>query len=163
MGTESLMAALEREHREVDEGIEAFTGGPPAGERDRKPLMRAIHALRRHIYLEEVFLFPPLRAAGLVAPVFVMLREHAQMWQTLDALECELDAGGVDGAVLALCRQLAVRLLHHNLKEEKILYPRADDVLTAAEAGQLRAFLDSGELPEGWVRAKARAGRGTRM
>jgi hypothetical protein len=70
------MVALEREHREVDEGIEAFADGPPAGQRDRKPLIRAIHALRRHIYLEEVFLSPPLRAAGLVAPVLVMLREY---------------------------------------------------------------------------------------
>ncbi len=163
MGSESLMVALEREHREVDEGIEAFTGGPPAGQRDRKPLMRAIHALRRHIYLEEVLLFPPLRAAGLVSPVLVMLREHAQMWQMLDSLECGLDAGGAGGTVLTLCRQLAVQLLHHNLKEERILYPRANDMLTPAEAERLRAFLDSGELPEGWVCAKAQAGHGARM
>lgn len=156
MEIESLAAALEREHREIDEQIAAFTADPSPGDRDRQPLTRAIHALRRHIYLEEEFLFPLLREAepGLAAPVFVMLREHAQIWTTLDSLARELDAG--TGAELTLCRQLTVQLLHHNLKEEKILYPRADDVLTAPATRRLRAFLSSGDLPEGWVCTKAR-------
>ena len=147
MKTSSLAVALEREHHQIDEGIAAFTAAPG----DRQPLARAIGALRRHIYLEEEFLFPLLRAAepGLAAPVFVMLREHAQIWAMLGSLERELDAGA--GTGLTLCRQLAVRLLHHNLKEEKILYPRADEALPAAAAGRLRAFLGSGELPGGWV------------
>ncbi|MDR0345609.1 MAG: hypothetical protein LBI49_21355 [Nocardiopsaceae bacterium] len=46
--------------------------------------------------------------------------------------------------------------MHHNLKEEKILHPRADAALPAAAAGRLRAFLDSGRLPEGWVCLRAR-------
>ncbi len=151
----TLAAALGHEHHEIDEGIAAFTAGPPPGHRDRQPLTRAIRALRRHIYLEEEFLFPLLREAepGLAAPVSVMLREHAQIWATLDSLERELDAG--TGTGLGLCRQLTVQLLHHNLKEEKILYPRAD-ALPATAAGRLRAFLGSGQLPEGWVCAKAR-------
>lgn len=152
--TGSLAAALEREHREIDAGLAAFTAAPG----DRRPLAGAIGALRRHIYLEEEFLFPLLPEAepGLAAPVLVMLREHAQIWATLGLLERELDAGG-PGSGLALGRQLAVRLLHHNLKEEKILYPRADDALPAAAAGRLRAFLGSGKLPQGWVCMKARA------
>jgi regulator of cell morphogenesis and NO signaling len=150
METESLAAALEREHREIDEGIAAFTAAPE----DPQPLARAIRALRHHIYLEEEFLFPLLGEAdpALRAPVFVMLREHAQIWQSLDALERE--PGGSAGH--ALCRQLASRLLHHNLKEERVLYPRADDALPPAAAGRLRAFLGTGELPEGWVCVKAR-------
>jgi hypothetical protein len=53
--------------------------------------------------------FPLLGEAepGLSAPVFVMLREHAQIWATLDALERE----PAPGTALALCRQLTVRLL----------------------------------------------------
>jgi regulator of cell morphogenesis and NO signaling len=150
MGTESLAAALEREHQEIDAGIAAFSASPG----DPRPLPRAIGALRRHIYLEEEFLFPLLGEAdpALRAPVFVMLREHAQIWATLDTLERE----PAPGTALVLCRQLTVRLLHHNLKEEKVLYPRADDALPPAAAGRLRAFLGSGELPEGWVCVKAR-------
>ena len=147
MEIESLAEALEREHHEIDAGIAAFTAAPW----QRQPLTRAITALRRHIYLEEEFLFPLLRQAGpgLAAPVYVMLREHAQIWGTLDALERGAYIG--QGPGLALPKRLAVQLLHHNLKEEKILYPRADRALPAAAAGRLRAFLGSGELPEGWV------------
>ena len=145
MEIESLATALEREHHQIDAGLAAFTAAPG----DRQPLTGAIGALRRHIYLEEEFLFPLLHQAepGLAAPIFVMLREHAQIWGTLDSLEHELDAG----TGLALCKRLTVLLLHHNLKEEKTLYPRADDVLPPAAAGRLRAFLGTGELPDGWV------------
>ena len=156
METGSLAAALEREHHEIDAGIAAFTAGLPPGGRDRQALTAAIRALRRHIYLEEEFLFPLLGAAepGLAAPVSVMLREHAQLWRTLDALARELAAG--TGGELTLCRQLTAQLLHHNLKEEKVLYPRADDLVTAPAAARLWAFLSSGDLPEGWVCFRAR-------
>jgi hemerythrin-like domain-containing protein len=153
METVSLAAALEREHREIDEGIEAFTDGREPDDQARQALSRAIHALRRHIYLEEEFLFPPLREAQLVAPVFVMLREHAQIWATLDALERELHSRD---AAAAICHQLAIQLQHHNLKEERVLYPQADAVLTAAQTESLQAFLESGKLPDGWVCQRAR-------
>src|SRR5690554_5908558 len=81
-GSVSLAAALEREHREIDDGLEIFSAGGEGTDERREALERAIRALRRHIYLEEEFLFPPLREAGLVAPIFVMLREHAQIWAT---------------------------------------------------------------------------------
>jgi iron-sulfur cluster repair protein YtfE (RIC family) len=147
MQTGALAAALEREHHEIDEGIAAFAASPG----DRQPLTRAIQALRRHIYLEEELLFPLLHAAQpeLAAPVYVMLREHAQIWGTLDALDRTADPG--DGSGVALRKRLTAQLLHHNLKEERILYPRADEALPAAVAGRLRALLRTGEPPDGWV------------
>lgn len=150
MGTESLALALEREHQEIDAGIAAFA----AASHDSQPLTRAIRALRRHIHLEEEFLFPILGEAesALRAPVLVMLREHAQIWAVLDALEREPSGS----AGHALCRQLASYLLHHNLKEERVLYPRADAVLPPATAERLRTFLSSGELPDGWTCVQAR-------
>lgn len=156
MKTESLATALEREHQEIDAQIGAFTAGPPAADQGRRSLARAVHALRRHIYLEEEFLFPLLCKAdpGLTAPVFVLLREHAQVWATLESVERELGAG--TGPSHSLCRQLTVQLLHHNLKEEKTLYPRADDLLATAAAERLRAFLDCGDFPGGWVCMRAR-------
>lgn len=42
---------------------------------------------------------------------------------------------------------VALEREHH----EKILYPRADDALPAAAVKRLRMFLNSGELPDGWV------------
>lgn len=147
----SLAEALEHEHREIDAGIEAYTSGPTPD--SRAQLLRATAALRRHIYLEEEILFPPLYAAGMVAPLLVMLREHGQIWATLDALERALDSD--PETARGLLRQLTVQLQHHNLKEERIVYPQADHTLPDPVADRLRAFLDSGELPAGWVCRKA--------
>ena len=151
MRTESLAAALEQEHHEIDEGIAAFMAAPG----DRLPLIRALRALRRHIYLEEEILFPLLHQAdpAVAAPVFVMLREHGRIWDLLGTLELL----GNDAAGLAVTRQLTSHLLHHNLKEERILYPFADEALPAAEAERLRAFIDTGDLPDGWACFKARS------
>src|SRR5262249_17082264 len=122
---------------------------------DQLALERAIPALRRHIYLEEEFLFPRVceTEPGLATPVTVMLREHAQIWDDLNSLEREQDAD----AKRALCAQLANYLLNHNTKEEQLVYSRVDEALPAAEAERQRAFLESGELPEGWVCEWARS------
>ena len=46
---------------------------------------------------------------------------------------------------------------HHNAKEERILYPEADQALGAEPPVRLPRFLESGSLPDGWVRIKARS------
>jgi iron-sulfur cluster repair protein YtfE (RIC family) len=150
---ESLAAALEREHHEIDAGLDSLTrdGGSP----DVQGALRAIAALRRHIYLEEEFLFPPLSGGNLVAPLFVMLREHGQLWRTLDELEAALRASTDPAAVRECCSRLAVQLLHHNVKEERVMYPAADESLPPDIAARLRELLDTGVLPDGWVCAKA--------
>jgi iron-sulfur cluster repair protein YtfE (RIC family) len=150
---ESLAAALEREHHEIDAGLDSLTrdGGSP----DVQGALRAIAALRRHIYLEEEFLFPPLSGGNLVAPLFVMLREHGQLWRTLDELEAALRASTDPAAVRECCSRLAVQLLHHNVKEERVIYPAADESLPPDIAARLRELLDTGVLPDGWVCAKA--------
>ncbi|GAA0566948.1 hemerythrin domain-containing protein [Actinomadura livida] len=151
MDGEALSAALEREHREIDEGIESFTAALAEGREDSVPLKRALEGLRRHIYLEEEFLFPPLREAGLMAPVFVMLREHGELWRTMDRLEAATARGPANPQVRELCTELPGLLDRHNSKEEPILYPQADAVLEPGAIDRLRRFLASGRLPEGWA------------
>ena len=146
-----LAEALEREHREIDAGIAAFASRRADGDVDAAPLTRAVEALRRHVYLEEEFLFPPLRAAGMMPPVFVMLREHGEMWRMLDALEAELGTDPGAQAVVSLCEELIPRLEAHNAKEEAILYAQADAILSAEASAELQAFLASGQMPDGWV------------
>ena len=160
METEALADALERDHRMIDEGIAAFMSGPQAG--DKQSLLRAIGALRRHIYLKEALLFPMLveNEPALTAPVFVMLREHGELWQLLDSLEQELARSG--GDALALCRKLTILLVHHNPKEERVLYPQADELLAERAATLFRDFIAAGQLPPGWACAKAGAVRGLR-
>ncbi|HLS45780.1 MAG TPA: hemerythrin domain-containing protein [Ornithinicoccus sp.] len=152
MDDTTLTEALEREHREIDAGLEAFLG--QAGEGGTEDLGRASAALRRHIYLEEQFLFPPLRAAGLLAPVLVMLREHGDIWRTLDDLEHQVALQ--DGsAASSHCRALLAMLEAHNAKEEPIIYPEGDARLSPEAKQELQDFLEGGRMPDGWVCAMA--------
>lgn len=152
----SLAALLEQEHHEVDEGIEAFVTAYLAGDGRPDAFDEAADLLRRHIFLEETQLFPPLRAGGLMAPVFVMLREHGEIWASLDQVAAALASG--DGSqVEALCRKLLAQLSDHNGKEEPIIYPQVDAALDSDEAAEAHEFLRSGTMPQGWVCERAQA------
>lgn len=155
MAAEALAVTLEREHHRVDEALAAYIASPAHG-RNPEPLVDAMNALRRHIFLEEELVFPKLRQAGTIAAMPLMLREHAQIWANLDALDRELRTGVDDRMVAKHCHELAVRIQHHNLKEERTVYSGADQELDGAEAAQLAALLEAAELPTGWVCTKAR-------
>jgi hemerythrin-like domain-containing protein len=153
-GERTLVSALEREHREIDRAVEAYLATRRDEQGRTEHLREAMAALRRHIYLEEEFLFPPLRAAGLVAPIFVMLREHGELWRTMGSIERGL-SGEKTGAEVPACEQLLAQLERHNSKEEPILYPRADEVLGGRASAELTAFIESGRMPPGWACANA--------
>ncbi|MGH2833878.1 MAG: hemerythrin domain-containing protein [Solirubrobacteraceae bacterium] len=150
MDNRTLRAALEREHREIDAGIEAFSAGQAQGARTIESLTRAMRALRRHIYLEEQFLFPAMRE-GFAIPIGVMQHEHGQIWRTLDVLEDQLHDSGDSASVLDRSHELLSQLERHNAKEEPIFYSQADRSLTPSASAQLQAFLDTGQMPYGWV------------
>lgn len=152
-----LGAALEREHREIDEGIGRF-GAAGLDDRERiDSLQRAVDALRRHIYLEEEFLFPPMEP-DLAIPTMVMLREHGKIWDCLDEIEARLRGGEVDESLAQACRDLLVHLASHNAKEEPIFYGPADATLSASERAELEELIASGRLPEGWTCRQAGLG-----
>lgn len=155
MSETTLSAALEAEHHEIDAGIEEYAQTANEGRPQVGPVLRAMGALRRHIYLEEALLFPKLREAGLVAPVFVMVREHGEIWRSMDALESAVAADGAGPAAADICREMVRQLEAHNTKEEMILYPQADAVVTGEAQAALQAFLAEGSMPEGWVCAGA--------
>ncbi|MEX0426993.1 hemerythrin domain-containing protein [Nocardioides sp. DS6] len=155
----SLSAALTREHRDIDAGIEAFVDGLDRGAVELEPLLTAFEALRRHIYLEETFLFPPIRQAGVLMPVLVMLREHGALWTLMDRLtELVLDhADPVEVELRSTCHELLAQLEQHNTKEEPIIYPHAETDLTEDAGAELAEFLQRGTTPEGWVCEAAHA------
>ncbi len=147
----TLAAALEREHREIDAGISAYLASCADGSHDTAPLLQAMDALRRHIYLEEAFLFPPLRDAGLFAPILVMLREHGEIWSIMDAVATQLGGDPASGPSEGRCLALLTQLEQHNFKEEAVIYPQADTTLSADLHAELRTFLATGQMPSGWV------------
>lgn len=157
---ETLAEALEREHVDIDAGIDAFTTGLAAGDPPVDAMLAAMAALRRHIYLEEAILFPPLKQAGMFGPVMVMLMEHGRMWQLMDELEPLVRAGATSRKVEGLCTDLVAQIGAHNPKEEQILYPEADSTLNGATTAELRTFLETGTMPPNWVCEHAKTHRG---
>lgn len=155
MSPVNLSDALTREHRDIDTGIETFIADLDRGSVHPQPLLTAFEALRRHIYLEEEFLFPPIRQAGVMMPVMVMLREHGTLWQLMDALSELLDESGTgddaNDRLSSTCRELLAQLDQHNSKEEPIIYPHAETDLTEEAAAGLTEFLQTGSTPDGWV------------
>lgn len=143
----TLRAVLEREHHEIDAGIDHVLEDPTATDR----LASTFTALRRHIYLEEEYLFPPLRAGGLMAPVLVMLREHGELWAALDEVD-DLVAHGATGQELTPRLESLLDLLdRHNAKEEPIVYVAADQTLDADAVAEINELVRTSTLPEGWV------------
>lgn len=173
-GTEqSLSAALIQEHLQIDAGIEHFAqnlesvGNSTEVALDFAPLLTAFRALRRHIYLEEKFVFPSLHDPSLMMAIQVMYREHGRIWRLMVEVEALVggpaasgwegsfgagqDSGDDAASLLARCRSLLAELDAHNAKEEPIIYPHTDADLTVSEREELHEFLASGKLPDGWV------------
>lgn len=151
MPEESLSTILEREHHEIDAGIDAFLTKLAAGSVQPELLTTALEALRRHIYLEEVLLFPPLRVGGLMMPIMVMIREHGEMWQIMESLITQLADPADPEQLQQTCRQLVELLERHNSKEEPIIYPHADKDMPPQAATKLLKFIATGSTPDGWA------------
>jgi regulator of cell morphogenesis and NO signaling len=146
-----LSVVLEREHHEIDSAIAAFIEKLDGGCVQPEPLRTALEALRRHIYLEETFLFPPIREVGMLMPIFVMMREHGELWRTMGALT-DLIVDRADSEQLRdTCHRLLGQLEQHNSKEEPIIYPHADSDLPALVSAELARFIEVGRIPDGWV------------
>ena len=157
MPSMTLSAELIREHHKIDDAIKEFIEKLDRGNAQRELLTDTLESLRRHIYLEEVFLFPPLREAGIVMPIFVMMREHGQLWHIMGALT-DLLADGNDGQRLRdTCTQLLDQLHQHNSKEEPVIYPSADTDLPPQTSAELTRFIETGHMPDGWVCQQANA------
>lgn len=144
----SIARDLEAEHRSIDALLEQFVSGLDQEVRPG-PFRDSARELRQHIYVEEAHLFPPLRAAGIIPPVLVMLREHGQIWTVLDEIDAQLDEP--DPAELRrLCEMLTGMLGAHNDKEEAILYRAAVEVLDPAVQEQISNAMVDDTLPDGW-------------
>lgn len=144
-------AVLEQDHREIDSHFEAFAQALMDGRIEPTHFDAASEGLRHHIWVEEELHFPPLRAAGLLGPVLVMLREHGEIWDLLDRIEAALADGGDLAAARESFTRLAAVLGDHNMKEERILYPAGDAQLDPDTAEAIRSALATGTRPSGWA------------
>lgn len=115
---------------------------PSAWEQAAKKSERLAASLTRHFAMEEEVLFPAFEEATGMAgggPPAVMRMEHAQMRDLLERLG-QAAAARDASAWLSVGETLLVMMQQHDMKEEGILYPMADDVL-ARESGEVVARL----------------------
>ncbi|MCC6901968.1 MAG: hemerythrin domain-containing protein, partial [Polyangiaceae bacterium] len=132
MRADSPGAHFTPDHRHCDElwaQIEEVADDPKAAAERYGAFDRA---MRRHFAMEEEVLFPALEdATGMHGggPTHVMRMEHAQMKRMLDEMTAAVERGDVSGA-LDQGDTLLMLIQQHNVKEEGILYPMCDSVLT---------------------------------
>ncbi|MBS0316047.1 MAG: hemerythrin domain-containing protein [Proteobacteria bacterium] len=151
METASPSRLLEDQHRRIDQGLQDIIDG--AGSLAR--LSESLALLCLHLYAEEEILFPPLEASGLTMPVFVMKREHGQMWPLVQDLTAACGSAGPVDTLQNDCRELLQLLQIHNPKEEQILYAAADRLAADPDHGSLAQALEAARLPHGWACAMA--------
>jgi iron-sulfur cluster repair protein YtfE (RIC family) len=101
-------------------------------------------AMRRHFAMEEEVLFPAFEAATGMrgGPTMVMREEHVQMRSLLDRMAAQAASGDFAGLV-DMGDTLLMLIQQHNIKEEGMLYPMAEQALGgrwAEVAARLKAY-----------------------
>ncbi len=87
--------------------------------------------MRRHLEMEEDVLFPAFDARsgmGGGGPTAMMRMEHEQMRGLLDQIAVAMDAGDAQEA-MDIGDTLLMLIQQHNVKEEGMLYPMAENLL----------------------------------
>ena len=120
------------DHRSCDELWGAVENAAQAKDaaRARTAWQQFDHAMRRHFAMEEEVLFPAFETrTGMVGgPTAVMREEHVQMRGVLDQM-AGAAAGDDWNGVVDLGDTLLMLIQQHNVKEEGILYPMAEQML----------------------------------
>ncbi len=101
------------------------------------------NGLLKHIDWEEQLLFPLFELrSGMTqgGPTFVMRQEHGMIKQLLNDIHEKLN--DTDSA-LTLCFQLEQILASHNKKEEHILYPAIDNLMSESDIQDLAIQLNN--------------------
>lgn len=101
--------------------------------------------MRRHLAMEEDILFPAFDARsgmGGGGPTAMMRMEHQQMRGLLDQIGASIASGDTEEA-LDVGDTLLMLIQQHNIKEEGMLYPMAQNMLSgewAELASQLEKY-----------------------
>jgi regulator of cell morphogenesis and NO signaling len=135
METPSLRQYFESDHDRLDQLLNQYDQLKRSDFATAKPFFREFKfGLLRHIIWEEEILFPifELKSGSTGnGPTFVMRREHRLIEQLLENVHQKVKHTNPESDEE---EQLLINtLLQHNQKEEKILYPAIDDLVTPKE------------------------------
>jgi hemerythrin-like domain-containing protein len=144
----SLVDYFKSDHRACDGGWAEVEAAAEAGDAAAMAAywQRFQNALLRHLAMEEQLMFPAFEAAtGMTSgPTQVMRMEHEQMRGVLEQMSAAVARGDADELV-DQGDTLNILIQQHNMKEEGMLYPMAENAL-AVDWPALRAKLDAFEL-----------------
>ncbi len=95
--------------------------------------------IEQHFHMEEGVLFPEFEEqTGMTAgPTAVMRMEHEEIRRLLDQMNMALDGNDAD-SYLGTSETLLIMMQQHNMKEEQMLYPMAEQELGALGGEVLR-------------------------
>ncbi|HMV59045.1 MAG TPA: hemerythrin domain-containing protein, partial [Nitrospira sp.] len=139
MSHEKISVTFEQDHDRLDALFTTFQ------QQKRKDMAKAKEAfvefkfgLQRHIVWEEDVLFPKWEENSGMAeggPTQVMRTEHRIIGECLEAIHQKVQASNPDSNLEE--QRLVDVLKSHNMKEERILYPSIDQVITDQERAEL--------------------------
>ena len=141
---DSAMEYLQGDHRRLDGLMQSCKTAAETG--DMKTAAETFsefrNGLMRHIKIEEGLLFPEFETAtGLDrrgGPTGVMRYEHEEIIRLLDSLRDLFAEPQPSAGDFERLRSSLVALLHeHNMKEERILYPMTDRLVSPPQLAEL--------------------------
>jgi hemerythrin-like domain-containing protein len=148
MSEQTIVSVFQLDHREIDRALEQYRNLKHKDLQAAKDsFKRFLTGLQRHIVWEEQLLFPVWeRKSGMTGggPTQVMRLEHRRIADLLNAIHEKVQAG--DTGTEEEERQLVELLVSHNMKEERILYPAIDQIVSAEERADI--FQAMKDLPE---------------
>lgn len=138
---------LTDQHRRMELGIAGLVDGSGS----RAELTDGVYLLRRHIYVEEAFLFPVIEQdAGRLMALARMRYEHGDMWPHIESA-IDLLAAKADLDDLLPASEAMLRLLRaHDPKEEEAIYTAADRYHAGDGHPPLADLFATNEIPAGW-------------
>ncbi len=132
---QSITAFFEADHDRLDALFQKFQQLKRSDFAQAKANFREfLQGLKRHIVWEEEILFPVFeQKTGMrdVGPTAVMRMEHRMIHEALDEIHAKVRVQ--DPASDEAEQRLLSVLSQHNLKEENILYPTIDRLVSDAE------------------------------
>lgn len=139
----SLTEFFSADHQRCDALYVEMEAAAQAGQ-DAGALFRGFDlALRRHFAMEEEGFFPQFdKLMGMddQGPTAIMREEHAQMRGLLDRMSGFAADGDLEGLVSA-GETLLILIQQHNMKEEQMLYPMADEAFGAESENLLKRLV----------------------
>lgn len=145
--TKTITQYFEADHNRLDAIFKQFQKKKYESMAEARTYFKAFNnGLKRHIIWEEDVLFPMFEAkSGLRegGPTFVMREEHRRLGAYLERIHEKVrraDASSEDD------EELLLEILEgHNLKEEQVLYPALDQMVTEEETAEI--FLAMENIP----------------